>query len=297
VTALIAAAVAGYGLHLLYSALVMRWGGFAPGPAVTRRRSKRRSLQQWMAQAGLPDVSVAELGAVMALLAAVSAALGAVVFAAAVPAAVMALAGAVTPVASYRARRANRIMVAQEAWPRMIEEIRVMTGSLGRSVPQALFEVGGRGPVELRPAFEAARTEWLLTTDFDRTVALLKGRLADPTADATLETLLVAHHLGGTSLQHRLEALAIDRAADVHSRKDAAAKQAGVRFARKFVLAVPAGMAVVGLQIGDGRAAYRSAGGQLAVLIALAMVALCWMWAGRMLAIPSEQRVFIGESP
>jgi hypothetical protein len=56
-------------------------------------------------------------------------------------------------------------------------------------------------------------------------------------------------------------------------------------------------MAVVGLQIGDGRAAYRSPGGQLAVLIAIAMVVLCWIWAGRMLTIPSEQRVFTGDTP
>ena len=48
----------------------------------------------------------------------------------------------------------------------MIEEIRILTGSLGRSVPQALFEVGRRGPEELRPAFEAATRHWLVSTDF-----------------------------------------------------------------------------------------------------------------------------------
>ena len=67
----------------------------------------------------------------------------------------------------------------------MIEEIRILTGSRGRSIPQALFEVGRRGPVELRPAFAAAQREWLLSTDFDRTLKVLKDRLADPTAPAT----------------------------------------------------------------------------------------------------------------
>ena len=37
------------------------------------------------------------------------------------------------------------------------------------------------------------------------------------------------------------------------------AKQAGVRFARRFVLIVPVGMAVAGLSIGTGREAYRTA--------------------------------------
>ena len=73
------------------------------------------------------------------------------------------------PVASYRRRRAARRQHAEEAWPRLIEEIRILTSSAGRSIPQALFEVGGSGPVELRPAFAAAQREWLLSTDFART--------------------------------------------------------------------------------------------------------------------------------
>ena len=90
---------------------------------------------------------------------------------------------------------------------------------------------------------------------------------AAPTADATLETLLVAHELGGTTLDRRLEALAVDRQTDVLGRKEAEAKQSGVKFARRFVLIVPLGMAVVGLQIGEGSAAYQSGGGQLAVAV------------------------------
>ena len=134
---------------------------------------------------------------------------------------------------------------------------------MGRSIPQALFEVGRRGPVELRAAFEAAHREWLISTDFERTLAVLKARLADPTADATCETLLIAHELGGTDLDRRLEALIDDRVHDAQGRKDARAKQSGVRFARRFVLLVPLGMALAGMSVGDGRAAYQTASGQL----------------------------------
>jgi tight adherence protein B len=174
----------------------------------------------------------------------------------------------------------------------MIEEIRVQTGSLGRSIPQALFEVGRRGPEELRPAFAAGEREWRITTDFARTVAVLKDRLADATADTTLETLLVAHEVGGSDLDRRLAALVEDRVQDAQGRKDARAKQAGVRFARWFVLAVPLGMTLAGLSIGTGRDAYRTSVGQLAVAAGLACVAACWAWAGRLLKLPEEERVF-----
>ena len=170
----------------------------------------------------------------------------------------------------------------------------MQTGSLGRSIPQALFEVGRRGPDELRPAFAAAERHWRISTDFALTVAVLKGRLADPTADATLETLLVAHEVGGSNLDQRLAALVEDRVQDVQGRKDARAKQAGVRFARWFVLAVPLGMTLAGLSIGTGREAYQTAAGQLAVAAGLGCVAACWIWAGRLMRLPEEERVFHG---
>src|SRR5690606_27636242 len=179
-----------------------------------------------------------------------------------------------------------------EAWPRMLEELRVRTSSLGRSIPQALFEVGRRAPEELRPAFLAAEREWSLSTDFERTIAVLKRELADATADAACETLLIAHEVGGSDLDRRLEALIEDRIQDAQGRKDARAKQAGARFARRFVLVVPAGMALVGLSVGTGREAYEGTFGQAVVTASIGMVVACWWWAGRIMAVPDEERVF-----
>jgi tight adherence protein B len=53
-------------------------------------------------------------------------------------------------------------------------------------------------------------------------------------------------------------------------------------------------MALAGISIGDGRAAYQTAGGQLIVLVALAMVITCWVWAGRVMRLPEPDRVFSG---
>jgi tight adherence protein B len=174
----------------------------------------------------------------------------------------------------------------------MLEELRLRTGSLGRSIPQALFEVGRRAPSEWRPAFAAAEREWLLTTDFPRTAALLKDRLSDPTVDAVCETLVVANEVGGGELDGRLADLIEDRVLDLQGRKDAESRQAGVRFARRFVLLVPLGMALAGLTIGTGRSAYETPGGQLAVVAGLVAVMLCWLWSGRLMRLPPEPRVF-----
>jgi tight adherence protein B len=288
---LVLALTAAYGVFLIYTAVGLGWTGFGFGPARVQRRDCRR-LHEWMVQAGLDDVRVAEFASVMAALFVIGSIAAYALFGGLLPSVVAGAFAATFPLASYRTRRERRRAEAREAWPRMIEEIRLLTGSLGRSIPQALLDVGRRGPAELQPAFAAAEREWMISTDFARTCDVLKSRLADPTADAACETLLVAHEIGGSDVDRRLAALAEDRIQDLQGRKDAQAKQAGVKFARRFVLVVPIGMAVAGLSIGTGRDAYRTTLGQLLVALGLVVVVACWLWAGTLMKLPEEERVF-----
>jgi tight adherence protein B len=292
VTALLLAAAAGYGLHLVWSATALGWGGLAPGPHRPRAHPRPDRVRPWLVQAGLDDVAPVEFVAVSAALGGAGALAALAVFGAPLPALLAATAAGTFPVALYRNRRRRRRERAQEAWPRIIEEIRILTGAVGRSIPQALFEAGGRAPGDLQSAFDAAHREWLITTDFARTVSVLKARMADPTADAACETLLVAHEVVGADLDRRLEALVDDRIVDVQGRKDARARQAGVRFARRFVLIVPLGMALAGMSVGNGRSAYQEPEGQALVVVAMALVLACWLWAGRIMSVPEEERVF-----
>ena len=297
-TGLLLACAASAGTYLLYTSIAFGWRGFGGGASRPSGsgsgswQARVARLRDWLAQAGLAEVRVRDLAAAVVGAGLAGGFLGLALFGAPSPAIALALGGAAWPVAAWRGRRRSLRTAAQEAWPHIIEEIRLLTSSVGRSVPQALFEAGQRAPSQLRPAFEAAHREWVLSTDFERTTAVLKARLADPTADSACETLLVAHEVGGADLDRRLEALARDRVIDVQGRKDAVAKQAGVRFARRFVLLVPCGMALAGMSIGTGRAAYQTTFGQVLVVLGLLSVGLCWVWAGVLLRLPDEERVF-----
>ena len=291
-TAVALALIAALGVYLLFTALAMGWTGLRMGPARPAATPARNRTREWLVQAGLEGVELREFAGVMAVLFVGGSALAFAMFGGVAPALVIGAFAATFPLASYRTRRATRMSSAQDAWPRMIEEMRIQTSALGRSIPQALLDVGRRGPEELRPAFDAAQREWLISTDFERTIAVLKERLADPTADATCETLLIAHDLGGSDLDRRLAALVEDRILDTQGRKDARAKQAGVRFARRFVLIVPLGMAIAGMSVGTGRDAYETASGQALVVLGIGLVLACWLWAGRLLELPEEERVF-----
>jgi tight adherence protein B len=294
IAAFLLSLLAAYGVFLIYTALALGWQGVGVSPSPIRRRRKGLSVDEYLTQAGLENVRVAEFAAVSGVLLVVGTGFGWAIWGGVLAPAAVGLAAAAFPLAAARSRRAARREQARESWPRMIEEIRMQAVSLGRPIPEALLSVGLRGPEEMVPAFRAAQREWLISTDFDRTLNVLKEQLADPTADAVCETLLIAHEIGGTDVERRLRALIEDRVQDLQGRKDARAKQAGARFARWFVIIVPVGMALVGLAIGDGRASYQTATAQLMILGAFAFIAVCWVWAGVLMRLPEEERVFSG---
>ena len=291
---MVVVACGAYGTWLLWTASALRWGGLrlGAGSTSTGRRPVGDRIQEAMARVGAPGVRPAEVAATATVAAGVAGGTAFALFGGVLPPVAAAVCAAFVPLALYRARHERCRAEAHDAWPRMIEEVRLLTGSVGLSIPQALLEVGRRAPDPMRQAFAAAEREWRITTDFASTTAVLSEQLADPTADVVCETLLVAHEVGGADLEARLTALAEDRTDDLRHRKDARAAQAGVRFARRFVLAVPVGMALCGLSIGTGRRAYGTAAGQLLVVFGIMVVAGCWAWAGRLLRLPAEERVF-----
>ncbi|MEO1059956.1 MAG: hypothetical protein AAFZ07_00955 [Actinomycetota bacterium] len=283
--ALLAALCAGAGVWLV---VVPRGASEAGGERVGW---DERSLR-WLRQAGLVDVGLLEFATVCLVVATVAGTLAWLVFAGAPAALVMAAFALTLPVAGYRNRRRQRRELARDAWPRLLEQIRLNATSLGMSLPRALFAAGRDAPPGLAEPFATAERIWRMSGDLERALDVLKDEMGDATTDTVAETLLVAHEAGGTDLSPRLLALVEDRHADVRARRDARAQQAGARFARAFVLVVPAGMALVGLTIGEGRDAYATAGGQATVVAALAALALCWVWSGRILRLPDDERVF-----
>lgn len=298
-TGIVAATLAGYGMFLLYTAAALGWRGLSlvdRKPGLEARRA-RMWIRAWLDQVGLNEAGAGEVLGASSLLGVFGALVAFALFGGLLPAIVTGVFASTFPLASFRARRERRLATAREHWPRLLEELRLLTGSLGRSIPQALFEVGRKAPSEIRDAFAMAEREWLLTTDFPRTLGVLRRRLADPTADAVCETLAVAQEIGGGDLDGRLAELVEDRVVDLQARKESLSKQAGVRFARRFVLIVPLGMALAGLSIGTGRSAYETPAGQLAVAAGILAVVACWLWSGRLMRLPGAPRVFADGAP
>lgn len=282
------------GLAALGVALVLAdlWRSPGSGPAWKGWAHRAGAeMQGWMRRSGLEDTSPRQFVTISFVVGAGVSTVAGILLGPGVPALAIGIAAALVPTALWRRQHMAAVEAAAESWPGIIEEVRVRVGSIGRPIPQALVESGLAAPPEVRPAFVAAQREWALTTDFERTVAVLKDALRDPTADAVCETLLVIQEVGG-DVDARLAALAEDRRTALRDTAEAEARQAGARLARWFVILVPLGMAFAGFNLGDGGNAYRSAGGQAATAVAIALIAACWVWAGRIMHLPVERRVF-----
>jgi len=287
-SALVVALAAGIGVAVLW----FDASTSARLPSRAEKTGPPGRLRRWMRRAGMTDVEPRQFAAAVAALFTVGAVVGYIAFGGVVGTIVVGAAASAYPLSRYRARAAERRRTTGDAWPRLIEEIRVQVTSGGSSIPQGLLAAGARAPAPLRPAFEAAGREWLLTTDFSRALTVLKAELADPDADTLCETLLVAHEVGATDIDRRLHDLATDRFDDVQGRKDARSRQAAARFARSFVIVVPVGMAAAGSSIGGGRAAYGTPLGQAVVAAATLVIVGCWIAAGRIMRLPEPRRVF-----
>ena len=122
---------------------------------------------------------------------------------------------------SARAELERRQERVADVWPAVLEETRVLAGAGGHPIPHALFEAGRRTPKDIRESFGAAQREWQTSTDFARALTVLKGELAEASTDVVCETLLIAHQVGGTGVDRRLEALIDDRLRELDLRRDA----------------------------------------------------------------------------
>ena len=179
--ALLLAIVAGYGVHLVYSSVAFGWDGLQPGPPAPETNASGKS--HFIEDLGLGEFDARSLVAAIAVLALMGFTFGIVLFNGIIAGVLLGMFAATVPVGVARIRHEQTINLAHQEWPSLIEEIRLLTGSLGRSIPQATFEVGLRSGDGLRPAFEEAHREWTISTDFNRSMRVLKAQLAHNTAD------------------------------------------------------------------------------------------------------------------
>lgn len=226
-------ALIGLGLGLGVLLVGFSWGR----PRIVQERGPGR-LVTLLARAGVSDVSV---GALLGLSAGAASVAGIVMLAASgvvVIAIVFAGLAGVLPFAVLRARAARRVREHAELWPDVVDNLASAVRA-GLSLPEALIQVGERGPESMREPFARFARDYQATGRFHESLDLLKARLADPVGDRVAESLRVAREVGGGDLGRVLRSLSSYLRDDLRTRAEIEARQSWTVNGARLAVAAP----------------------------------------------------------
>jgi tight adherence protein B len=197
---------------------------------------------------------------------------------------------AYTPFALLRARRRRRSDAQLGVWPDVVDGLTSAVRA-GLALPEALTQMGTRGPQELRPAFQGFARDYRASGRFTESLDLLKDRLADPVGDRVVEALRLARDVGGNDLGGLLRTLSAFLRDDARTRNELEGRQSWtVNGARVAVAAPWLVLALLSLR-SEAIRAYDSAAGLVILAsgaVACVVAYRVMMWIGR---LPREPRV------
>jgi tight adherence protein B len=197
---------------------------------------------------------------------------------------------AYAPVAIVRGRLRRRRRELAEVWPEAVDNLASAVRA-GLSLPEALSQLGERGPEPLRPPFAAFGRDYLATGRFADCLDRLKAELADPVGDRVIEALRIAREVGGGDLGRMLRALSRFLRDDARTRSELEARQAWVVNGARLAAASPwAVLLALSLQpevIGR----YRSTAGVVVLLVGAAACAIAYRLMVRLGRLPDERRI------
>lgn len=277
----------GSGLFLIWSAC---W--VPEARAGTDRRGSRlvELLADSLRQAGFVGISVRQLLTGSAVLFAFTLLIVLVLVGVPMIAACFAGMAASAPIAFVRLRARRRRALLRDLWPDAVDNITSAVRA-GMSLPEALTQLGHRGPEELRPAFVAFGEDYRLTGRFHDCLDRLKERLSDPVGDRLVESLRIAREVGGSDLGRLLRTLSTFLREDARTRGELETRQSWTVNAARLAVAAPWVVLAMLSTRPESVQAYSSATGTVILLIGGATTALAYWLMLRIGRLPDDPRV------
>lgn len=145
---------------------------------------------------------------------------------------------ALVPGFVMRGRRQRRQRAFAEAWPDAVDHLASAVRA-GLSLPEALAQLGERGPEPLQPAFVEFARHYQGSGRIDAALDHLKATLADPVGDRVVEALRIAHHVGGGDLGRVLRSLSGFLRDDQKTRGEIESRQSWTVNGARLAVAAP----------------------------------------------------------
>lgn len=283
----------GLGLLLGSGLFLLWWSSWTPAPTSPRplrRNGAAEQLRDDLTQAGMATVGVRAL---LALCAATGAGVSVVAWVVSSSPPIAGCFGVIAawgPLALVRMRARRRRTLVRDLWPEAVDHL---TSGIraGLSLPEALTQLGQRGPVELRPAFVAFAADYRATGAFSPSLDLLKDRLADPVADRIIEALRLTRDVGGSDLGRLLRTLSGFLREDARTRAELETRQGWTVSSARLAVAAPWIVLALLSSRPEAVAAYNGPTGVLVLTAGGAVTALAYRVMMRIGRLPAEERV------
>ena len=277
----------GVGLFLVW------WSCWVPEPRSGERTPRRGPLDRLsdeIVQAGFAGLSVRTLLAACVIafvlvLALVQATVGVLPIAAC-----FAGMAAFAPVGVVRRRARRRRARLRDLWPDAVDNITSGVRA-GMALPEALAQLGTRGPEELREPFLSFADDYRLTGRFHDSLDRLKDRLSDPVGDRLVESLRIAREVGGTDLGHLLRTLSGFLREDARTRAELETRQSWTVNAARLAVAAPWLVLAMLSTNPESVSAYSTAAGVGVLAVGGALTAFAYWAMIRIGRLPEDERV------
>ncbi|MBI4939478.1 MAG: type II secretion system F family protein [Actinobacteria bacterium] len=253
-------------------------------------RGPAARLRETLLQAGIEAVSPSALVATCLGAAGTAFLLAVGVSRSVVVGSAFALIAAWGPIGYVQARARRRRAVLRDLWPEVVDNLTSAVRA-GLSLPEALSQLGERGPEQLREPFAAFARDYRASGRFGDSLDALKNRLCDPVADRICEALRVTREVGGSDLGRLLRSLSAFLREDARTRGELLARQTWTVNGARLAVAAPWLVLAMLSTRPQAVAAYDSATGA-AVLGAGGAVCLgAYRLMLRLGRLPDEERV------
>lgn len=277
------------GLGLL-SVWVACWEGEESTPRRTAWTTWSERLHDDLIRVGLatvPPIAVPGICVGLGLLVAVTIAS---ISGAGVIALALGAAASVVPLAVLTGAAQRRRVELREVWPEVVDHINSAVRA-GLSLPEALVQVGQKGPEALRDPFVEFARDYQASGDFSSALDRLKVRLADPVGDRIIEALRITRDVGGTDLGQLLRTLSAFLREDARTRAELEARQSWTVNASRLALAAP--WIVLGLMATRPEAAqaYDTPSGLVVILCGAIISVVAYRVMLRIARLPQDERV------
>ncbi|MEO5608569.1 MAG: type II secretion system F family protein [Ornithinibacter sp.] len=227
---------------LLGTGLLLIWMSFwvrEPGsPKTVVRVTAADRLADEIVQAGFTGLSVRMLVASCALALLLVAGLVQATVGVAPIAACFGLMAGSLPLTLVRRRARRRRARLRDLWPDAVDNITSGVRA-GMALPEALGQLGVRGPLDLREPFTDFAHDYRLTGRFNESLDRLKERLSDPVGDRLVESLRIAREVGGSDLGRLLRTLSGFLREDARTRAELETRQSWTVNAARLAAAAP----------------------------------------------------------